>query len=63
MCVFKCLFLAVLGLIAPGAVNRGYSLVVIHGLLIVVVTFVAEHGLLGLGASVGVAHGLGSCGA
>lgn len=53
---FKYLFLAVLVLIALGAVNRGYSLVV-------VVTFVAEYGLLGLGLPVGAAHGLGSCGA
>ena len=38
-----------------------YSPVVVHGLLIVV-TFLVEHGLSSMQASVAVAHGLSSCG-
>ena len=52
-----------LGLIALGAVNRGYSLVVLCGLLIVVASFVVECRLSDMGASVVTAHGLSSCGA
>ena len=44
------------------AVRRGHSLVVVHGLLIVVAPCVAEHGLQGLGASGVAACGLSSCG-
>ena len=44
------------------AVRRGHSLVVVHGLLIVVAPHVAEHGLQGLGASVVAARGLSGCG-
>ena len=51
ICLFiYILFLAVLGLCAVCGLSlavaiRGYSLVVIHGLLIVVSSLVAEHGL------------------
>jgi len=50
--IFTYLFLAVLGLhcctnFSLVAVSRGYSLVAVHGLLIVVASLVAEHGLLG----------------
>ena len=49
------LFLAALGLL----LHTGFSLVVVHGLLIVVASLVVEHGVC---ASVVVAHGLSSCG-
>ena len=52
-----------LGPIALGAVNRGYSLVVLHGLLIVVASFVVERRLSDMGASAVAAHGLSSWGA
>ena len=42
--------------------SRAYSLVEVHGLLIVVTSFVAEHRLLGAGVSVLVAPGLQSTG-
>ena len=42
------------------AASRGHSLVVMHGLLIEVASFVAEHGLQGTRASAVVAHRL-SC--
>ena len=35
------------GLSSPVAVSGGYSLVAVHGLLIVVASTVVEHGLLG----------------
>ena len=46
----KCLFMAVLGLrccvgFSLVVVSGGYSLFVVHGLLIVVASLVAEHGL------------------
>ena len=40
------------------AVSRGYSLVAVHGLLIVVASLVAEHGLLGIAAAVVAVLGL-----
>ena len=60
------LFLAVLGLhccmgFSLVVKSRGYSLVVVHGLLIVRASLVAEHGLQGAWASVTAAHGLSSC--
>ena len=42
--------------------RRGYSLAVVCGLLTVVISLVAEHGLQGAGASVLVARDLRSCG-
>ena len=42
--------------------SRAYSLVEVHGLLIVVTSFVVEHRLLGAGVSVLVAPGLQSTG-
>ena len=44
------------------AVSRGYSLVGVHGLLIVVASLVVEHRLQGTRASVVAARGLSSCG-
>ena len=47
------------------AASRGYSLVVVHGLLTVVASLVREYGLLVSWASVVVGHGLscsGACG-
>ena len=41
--------------------SEGYSLVAVRGLLIVVISLVAEHRLQGVQASVVVAHGLISC--
>jgi len=43
------------------AVSRGYSLDVVHGLLFVVNSLVAEHGLQGMQVSAVKARGLGSC--
>ena len=43
------------------AASRGYSLVALCGFLIVVVSLVVEHGLLGMWASVAVADGVSSC--
>ena len=43
-------------------VNEGYSLVLVHGLLIEVASLVAEHRLEGTQVSVAVARGLRSCG-
>ena len=43
-------------------VRRGYSLVAVNGLLIVVTSLVAEHMLWALGLSVVQAHGLESSG-
>jgi len=43
------------------AASGGYSLVVVHGLLIVVASFVMEHGLQGTQASVVEVPGLHSC--
>ena len=40
------------------AVSRGYSFVVVHGLLIAVASLAAEHGLWGTRASVVGARGL-----
>ena len=48
--------------LSPVAMSRGYSLVVIHGLLIVVAFLAAEHRLHGEPASAAAARGLGSCG-
>ena len=42
--------------------SRGYSLDVVHGLLIGVASLVAGHGLQGMWASVALACGLGSRG-
>ena len=42
--------------------SRGHSLAVVHRLLTVVTSLVAEHGLLGLWASVAVAHRHNTCG-
>ena len=61
------LFLAVRGLrccvgFSLPEATGGYSLVVVHGLLITLVSLVAEHGLSGVWALVAVAHGLTSCG-
>ena len=58
----KNLFLAALGLIAMHelslvVVRGGYSLVALHGLLIVVALLVAEHSLLGTRDSVVLAEG------
>ena len=44
------------------AESRGHSLVVVHGLLIAVPSFVVEHRLEGVWASVVAAHGLSSYG-
>ena len=48
---FISLFLAALGLCccmwALGAVSKGYSLVTLHGLLVVVASLLEEHGLQG----------------
>ena len=44
-------------------VSRDYSLAVVSGLLTAVASFVAEHRLQGVRASVVTAHRLGSCGA
>ena len=44
------------------AANGSYSLIVVHGLLIMVASLVAEHGLKGSQASVAAACGLSSCG-
>ena len=41
-----------------GVGGEGYSLVALHGLLIAVASFVAEHGLQGPGALVVMAPGL-----
>ena len=43
-------------------VTGGYSLVVVHGLLIALASLVAEHGLWGTWASVAVSYRLSSCG-
>ena len=43
--------------LAPAAVSRGYSLVVVHGFL-TEVAFLAEHGLWGRWTSVAMAPGL-----
>ena len=61
--IFICLVLAVLGLfllcgLSLVAVNRGYSVVVVDGLLIAVASLVAEHGLSRHVGSVVVASGL-----
>ena len=46
MCLFICLFLVILGLCHFSlVVSRGYSLVVVQGLLIAVASPVAGHGL------------------
>ena len=42
--------------------NGGYSLAVVSGLLIVVASLVAEHGLKGSQASIAAACWLSSCG-
>ena len=44
------------------AASRGYSLVAVCRLLIVVVSLVAEHRLQGMQASVVAAQGLNTCG-
>ena len=44
------------------AASGGYSLVVVHGLLIALASLVAEHGLWGTWASVAVSYRLSSCG-
>ena len=49
-----------MGASSPVMASGGFSLVVVQGLLIVVASLVAEHGLLSLQAS--VALGLSSCG-
>ena len=59
------IYLAVLGLpcsvgFSLVVVSGGYSLVVVHGLLIVVASLVAGHGLK-LWASVVAVHGLNNC--
>ena len=41
--------------------NGGYSLIVVHGLLITVASLVAEHRLKGSQASIAAACGLSSC--
>ena len=56
--LFICLFLAVLYLHCC----VGFSLVAMHGLLIVAASLVAEHRRSGTQASVAVAQGLISCG-
>ena len=43
------------------AASGGYSLVAVHGLLIVMASLVVQHGLWGTQASVVVACGLMSC--
>ena len=47
---------------SPVAESRGCSPVAVHGLLIVVASLPAEHGLSGTEASVAAARGLRSCG-
>ena len=42
--------------------SGGYSLAVVHGLLIVVISLAVEHWLQGSQASVVATHGLRSCG-
>ena len=42
--------------------SRGYSLVVVHRLLLAVTSLVAERGLQHVWATVTAAHGLRSCG-
>ena len=64
---FIYLFLAVLGLHCcarafSGCGERGLLFVAVRGLLVAVASLVAEHGALGMWASVVVAHGLSSCG-
>ena len=54
---FSNLFLAGLGLRRCAWASRGYSLVVVRGLLVSVASLVAERGLQGTWASVGEAHG------
>ena len=44
--------------LSSGVVSRGYSLIVMQGLLIEVASLVAEHWLSGMQASVAAAHGL-----
>ena len=44
------------------AASRGYTLVVVHKLLAVVASLVAEHGFQGMQASVAAASEQGSCG-
>ena len=44
------------------AANGGYSLIVVHRLLITVASLVAEHGLKGSQASIAAACGLSICG-
>ena len=55
------LFLAMLGF-SLAAASGVYSLVAVHGLLIVVASLVAEHRLQSAQASVLVVCGLSSCG-
>ena len=66
--LFIYLFIAVLGLhccidfsLVVVVASRGYSLVALCGLLIVVASLVAEHRLQFTQASVVVVHGLSSC--
>ena len=47
---------------SPVVGSRGYSPVLVHGLLIAVVSLVAEHGPQGMRASTAVARGLSDCG-
>ena len=48
-------------LFSLAVVTRGYSLLVVHGLLIAVACLVVEHGLHGVLASLVVARVLSSC--
>ena len=48
-------------MLASLVVSGGYSLAVVRGLLFVVNSLVAEHGLQGMQVSAAQAHGRGSC--
>ena len=47
---------------SPVAASRGYSLVVVGGLLSVVASLIMEQGLQGVQTSEVAAHGFSSCG-
>ena len=59
---FGCAESSLLCTLLSSCLERGQSLDVVHGLLIVVASLGAEHGLSGVQASVAEACGLGGCG-
>ena len=59
---FGCAESSLLCMLVSSCLERGQSLVVVHGFLIVVASLDAEHGLSGVQASVAEACGLSGCG-